>query len=118
MVERRRGARCILAVHVDIVVCHRLTAETLFGVLPGGETGVVAVTYFEGQNVWDAADAGLWSMDLAEAACATIQEVAPDTPGVTPGGTMKELCKFPGLILIDYADGFRGAFSFAPTANF
>ena len=90
---------------------------------------------YEGQNVWDAADAGEWSLDLAEAACASIQEVAPDVPGVAEGGTMKELCKFPGLILIvsrasiagiwvaffqgcqqqsceqDYADGFRGGVS-------
>ena len=76
----------------------------------GGETGVVAVTYYEGQKVLDAADAGLWSLDLAEAACATIQEVGPGTPGINPGGTMKQLCKFPGLILVDYADGFRGTF--------
>jgi hypothetical protein len=69
---------------------------------------VVAVTYYEGQSVWDAAEQGLWSLDLAEAACATIGDVAPDTPGVTPGGTMQELCKFPGLILVEYADGFRG----------
>ena len=90
---------------------------------------------YEGQNVWDAADAGEWSLDLAEAACASLQEVAPDVPGVAEGGTMKELCKFPGLILIvsrasiagiwvaffqecqqrsceqDYADGFRGGVS-------
>ncbi len=79
---------------------------------------MVAVTYYEGQNVWEAADAGQWSLDLAEAACATIQEVAPGTPGVTPGGTMKELCKFPGLILIDYADGFRGVFEFAHSTNY
>ena len=70
---------------------------------------MVAVTYYEGQNVWDAADAGLWSLELAEAACATIQEVAPGVPVVQTGCTMKELCKYPGLILIDYADGFRGA---------
>ena len=55
---------------------------------------------YEGQNVWDAADAGEWSLDLAEAAYASIQEVAPGVPGVAEGGTMKELCKFPGLILI------------------
>ena len=33
------------------------------------------------------------ALDLAEAACASIQEVAPDVPGVAEGGTMKELCK-------------------------
>eukprot|EP01047_Picozoa_sp_COSAG01_P073276 COSAG01_NODE_11900_length_1837_cov_168.412543_2_plen_237_part_00 len=74
----------------------------------GGESGVVAVTYLEGKHVWDAAEAGLWNLSLAEAACASIQDVAEGTPGVTPGGTMEELCKWPGLILIEYSDGFKG----------
>ena len=103
-VERRRGggkskspsqfafAAC------DPQVCSDRLLETTT------ESGVVAVTYYEGQPVWDAADAGVWSLDLAEAACAAIGELAPGAPGVIPGGTMKELCKFPVRLLLICGD--------------
>src|SRR5690606_8413139 len=39
----------------------------------GGETGVEAVTCLEGEAVWEAAAAGVWSRALAEAACAAIE---------------------------------------------
>lgn len=67
----------------------------------GGETGVAAVTCLEGDAVWAAADAGLWSMDLAEAACGAIQN--------KPEGPMKDHCENPALFIIEYRDGFRGA---------
>lgn len=66
-----------------------------------GETGVAAVTCLEGQAVWDAAAAGLWSYELAAAACATIEK--------RPAGTMEEHCPNPALFLVEYRDGFRGA---------
>jgi hypothetical protein len=67
----------------------------------GGETGVAAVTYLEGQAVWDAGRRGLYSRELAEAACAPIRH--------KPAGGMEEHCKDPALFLIEYRDGFRGA---------
>lgn len=67
----------------------------------GGETGVKAVTCLEGEAVWQAAREGRWSRDLAEAACACIEN--------KPAGTMEEHCKEPALFLIEYRDGTRGA---------
>ena len=67
----------------------------------GGETGVAAVTCLEGDAVWKAADAGEWSRDLAEAACACI----PDKPE----GSMEDHCENPALFLVEYRDGLKGA---------
>jgi hypothetical protein len=67
----------------------------------GGETGVKAVTCLEGDAVWKAADEGLWSRQLAEAACAEIEE--------TPDGTMEEHCENPALFAVEYTDGLKGA---------
>ena len=89
---------------LDIYAAHTLEVlQCMVERRKGGESGVVAVTYLEGKHVWEAADAGLWSYSLAEAACASIKEVADGVPGVTAGGTMKELCTWPGLILIECA---------------
>ncbi len=67
----------------------------------GGESGVVAVQCLEGDAVWKAGDEGLWSRELAEAACAPIAE--------KPGGRMEDHCKNPALFLIEHSDGFRSA---------
>jgi len=67
----------------------------------GGETGVRAVTCLEGDDVWRAADKGVWSRELAEAACATI----PDKPS----GSMEENCPNPALFSVEYRDGLRGS---------
>lgn len=45
--------------------------------------------------------AGLFSIELARAACDTIKPAPP--------GTMEECCKAPNLFLLEYNDGFRGA---------
>ena len=67
----------------------------------GGETGVEAVTCLEGDAVWRAAEDGRWSRELAEAACATIEN--------KPQGSMEEHCGNPAVMLVEYRDGFRGA---------
>lgn len=67
----------------------------------GGESGVVAVQCLEGEAVWEAADSGRWSMDLAAAACAEIKK-RPDT-------TIVEGCPNPTLFLIEHRDGFCSA---------
>ena len=67
----------------------------------GGESGVAAVTCLEDQAVWQAAADGLWSRDLAEAACAAIAD--------KPDGTMEEHCPHPALFLVEYRDGFKGS---------
>lgn len=67
----------------------------------GGESGVVSVQCLEGQDVWNAAKSGEWSIDLAEAACAQIEN-RPDT-SITEG------CSNPILYLMEHRDGFRSA---------
>ena len=67
----------------------------------GGETGVAAVTCLEGDDVWRAADAGVWSRTLAKAACAAIEN--------KPAGSMEEHCGEPVVLLVEYRDGLRGA---------
>ena len=67
----------------------------------GGEVGVASVICLEGEAVWQAARDGLWSRDLAEAACFHIEE--------KPAGPMEAHCTNPALFLIQYRDGLRGA---------
>ena len=67
----------------------------------GGESGVESVQCLEGQDVWNAAKSGEWSLDLAEAACAQIEN-RPET-------SIIEGCPNPTLFLIEHRDGFRSA---------
>ena len=67
----------------------------------GGETGVAAVTCLEGEAVWQAARDGRWSRELAEAACAAIEN--------KPAGSIEAHCANPALFLVEYRDGLRGA---------
>ncbi|MBX3414433.1 MAG: twin-arginine translocation signal domain-containing protein [Pirellulales bacterium] len=72
----------------------------------GGESGVKQVQFLTGDALWKAADAGLWSRDLADRAMAA--ELGPDLPPV------KELCDSQKLgsgaphgVLVTYRDGLR-----------
>lgn len=86
---------------LDVYGFHALeTLQCMIERRRGGESGVVAVTCLEGDAVWEAARAGLWSMDLAEAAWATIE----DSPAAGLSG-----CAKPAIFLIEYADGTRGS---------
>ena len=74
----------------------------------GGETGISSVAFLEGDALWKAADDGLWSPRLADAAMAA--EIGSGKP------TLRELVKTPPFngqpihgILLRYRDGFRGA---------
>lgn len=70
----------------------------------GGETGVVAVTCLEGDEAWaHGRGEGAWWRELAEAACATVDESGRES------GTLEEHCDNPALFLVEYRDGFRGA---------
>jgi len=87
---------------LDIYGFHTLeTLQCMVERRVGGETGVAAVTCLEGDVVWQASKDGLWSRELAEAACAPIEN--------KPAGSMEEHCKNPALFLIEYRDGLRGA---------
>ena len=65
----------------------------------GGEVGVASVQCLEGEDVWKAADAGIWSRQLAEAACEPMEK--------KPDGSMEEHCGNPAAFLIEYRDGFK-----------
>ena len=72
----------------------------------GGETGVAKVQFLEGADVWKAADAGLWSADLAEACMAA--ELGANRPPlrkfIEPG--RKDVIPS-HAILLTYRDGLR-----------
>ncbi|HEX8199757.1 MAG TPA: hypothetical protein VF590_04665 [Isosphaeraceae bacterium] len=72
----------------------------------GGEAGVARVQFLAGEALWEAADAGLWSVSLADAALAA--ELGPGQP------TLRELLRQPRYggepphgILLTYRDGLR-----------
>ena len=66
-----------------------------------GESGVVSVQCLEGDDVWSTGDQGLWSLELAEAACSAIVK--------KPEGIMSECCQNPAIFLIEHSDGFKSA---------
>ena len=87
---------------LDIYGFHTLeTLQCMVERRVGGETGVAAVTCLEGDAVWKAGKAGAWWRELAEAACAPIEN--------KPSGAMEDHCENPALFLLEYQDGFRGA---------
>ena len=67
----------------------------------GGESGIVAVQCLEGEAVWEAVESGRLSLELAERACAEIQN-RPET-------TFVEGCPNPIAFLLEHSDGFRSA---------
>jgi hypothetical protein len=76
----------------------------------GGVTGVAHVQFLEGEPLWRAAAAGLWSPDLAAAAMAA--EVGVDhelTRYLVSAGKAAPAEKPPvHALLVDYRDGLRG----------
>ncbi len=69
----------------------------------GGESGIKAVKYLGGDEVWRAAKAGEWSKELAEAAC---DAVNPEKKGA---GSMEEESDPSDLhaFLLEYNDGLK-----------
>ena len=87
---------------IDVYGFHTLeTLQCMVERRVGGESGVAAVTCLEGDAVWRAANAGRWSLPLAEAAFSQVQD--------KPTGTIEEVVPAPAVFLIEYLDGFRAA---------
>jgi hypothetical protein len=72
----------------------------------GGETGVKAVHYLEGQSAWEAAKAGKWDRRLLDAALSTVP--------VRGKGKVEEVDKGAVVYLIEYRDGLRAAVYLSP----
>lgn len=70
----------------------------------GGETGVKAVQFLDGEAMWKAMDAGRWSKTLLEAA---MERVPAHAKGDYRTRTARN--KNAGVYLIEYRDGFRAA---------
>ena len=81
----------------------------------GGETGVQAVEYLEGEEVWKAGDEGVWSWELLESAVS--RSDTPQGNAVEDGrpenlvglGYARELAKNPCAYILHYADGLRAS---------
>ena len=67
----------------------------------GGESGIVAIQCLEGESVWEAGESGKWSLELAEKACAEIEN--------RPDSTFIEGCPNPTAFLLEHSDGFHSA---------
>ena len=66
---------------------------------PGGETGIDRVQCLRGAAVYAAAKEGRFSMDLVDAAAATLE--------TKKQGTMEELEKDPTVMIVEYSDGTK-----------
>ena len=106
--EIPRGARIENAVSVgygdfDAYGFHTLeTLQCMVERRRGGETGIAAVEWIDGDAVWQWRDgAGAWSAPLVEAAIKTGSKVKP--------GRMEQNVKKPAVFVLEYHDGFRAA---------
>jgi len=74
----------------------------------GAETGVARVQFLTGKALWDAAEAGLWSAPLADAAMAAELGPDPSRPTLRALVQTAPLNREPAHgILLTYRDGFR-----------
>lgn len=110
--ELPEGARIAEAVSihggpVEAYDFHALEVlQSLVEARRGGESGIKQVQFLQGDALWDAADRGLWTPSLADAALAT--EIGTGKP------TIRELVRSapfdrprPHGILLTYRDGLR-----------
>lgn len=87
---------------VEVYLFHALESLQVFlERRPGGETGVKSVQALKGDAVWQAAEAGQWSLDLMHAALKNCQSLNV--------GPVRENVLNPVLVLIEYLDGTKGA---------
>jgi hypothetical protein len=93
--------------HVQSITFHALELlQSIVERRPGGETGVRALEFLEGEAVWQAAARGRWSGELFEAAASRSLTRPPGKP--------EQLAPRAMALLIEYNDGFRAAVVGAP----
>jgi hypothetical protein len=117
----RRWTGALVASRGDIEVFGFHALETLQCMverrdLRGKPQGVVAVTCLEGDAVWSAGDAGVWSWDLLNQALARSHTLNPGDIKLntldfrpTPGDPHKTKFAHPIAFVVEYADGLRAA---------
>lgn len=95
---------CVVSYHrLDHYGFHALEGmQALVERRRGGETGVAAVQTIEGDDVWKAADRGVYDRQLLDAALASMREWP-----LPKDKRVEELAKKPMLCVIDYRDGLR-----------
>lgn len=85
---------------VEIYLFHALEVlQCMWERRRGGETGVASVRCYEGPAVWQAAEDGIWSWDLLEAALARC-------PSANVGRVQDNVAQ-PLALTVDYRDGTR-----------
>ncbi len=101
-----------------------LEASAMYGVerQAKAEQGVKAVTCLEGDAVWKAGDAGLWSWDLLEAALTNspslnVGDIRENCRQFTPPPNRPTFTKGPLAFLIEYRDGLKAAVRLLPFFN-
>lgn len=67
----------------------------------GAETGIASVQCLEGEEVWRAGEDGLWSIELADAAEAVVNQKQT--------GLRTDNCRNPTVFILEYLDGLRAA---------
>jgi hypothetical protein len=87
---------------LDIYGFHALEAlQCMVERRAGGEVGLAAVQCLEGDAVWAAGDAGHWDVGVAEAACASLEDL--------PAGGMRahatEVCHYITQPLVELYGG-------------
>jgi len=88
---------------IDIYGFHALEGmQALVERRAGGETGVKAVQTLSGQDVWDAAEKGVYDRKLLDECLARMVE-----RHIPAGKRVEDLAKKPVLCVIDYNDGLR-----------
>ncbi|MCE9607267.1 MAG: SMP-30/gluconolactonase/LRE family protein [Planctomycetia bacterium] len=107
-IDMPRGAR-VKEIHtisyhkIDIYGFHAFDAmQALVERRAGGETGVAAVQTLSGDEVWKAAERGLYDRKLLDAALAALS-----THPLPAGKRVEDLAKKPTLAIVDYRDGLR-----------
>jgi hypothetical protein len=97
---------------IEVYGFHGLeTLQVMMERRKGGETGVKAVTYLTGKDVWKAADAGKWSWDLLDAALRRSETVNfGDVRENTGSMAVQTMPATPATaFLVEYRDGTRGS---------
>jgi len=107
-IDLPRGTRLkeivMLSYHlIDVYGFHAVEAmEALIERRAGGETGVAAVQTLVGDDVWKAAERGVYDRKLFDAALSALRERP-----IPPGKRVEDMAKNPILCVIEYRDGLR-----------